>query len=151
MSCAIKARRLARMLEILRESWMEFANGPQRPAVAGFSETGRVPLSRGWVLLNRGEVPLNREQRYGRMPWVARFPFALSVLVQPPTHGSKLGQRLGAERTPFMREGAAAKRWEPQGPRFWIVARFRTNRSSELTDGGHRLMHRQKGFKQFYI
>lgn len=146
MSCTIKARRLARMLEILRESWLEFANSPQRPAVAGFSETGRVPLNRGLGTVKQGE------QRYGRMPWVARFPFALSVLVQSPTHGSKLGQRLGAERKPFMREGAAAKRWEPRwGPRFWIVARFRTNRSSELTDGGHRLMHRQKGFKQFYI
>lgn len=98
-------------------------------------------------------MPLNKgEQRYGRMPWVARFPFALSVLVQPPTHGSKLGQRLGAERTPFMREGSCREAvGTPRGSRFWIVARFRTNRSSELTDGGHRLMHRQKGFKQFYI
>jgi hypothetical protein len=118
---------------------MEFANGPQTPAVAGFSETGRV------VGFKQGE------RRYGRMPWVARFSFALSVLVQPPTHGSKLGQRLGAERTPFMREELPRSGGNPQGPRFWIVARFRTNRSSELTDGGHRLMHRQKGFKQFYI
>lgn len=82
---------------------MEFANGPQTPAVAGFSETGRVPLNRG-------------ERRYGRMPWVARFSFALSVLVQPPTHGSKLGQRLGAERTPFMREGSCREAvGTPQG------------------------------------
>lgn len=85
---------------------MEFANGPQRPAVAGFSETGRVPLNRG-------------EQRYGRMPWVARFSFAFSVLVQPPTHDSKLGQRLGAERTPFMREGSCREAvGTPQGATF---------------------------------
>ncbi len=89
---------------------MEFANGPQTPAVAGFSETGRVPLNRGGVPLNGGE------RRYGRMPWVARFSFALSVLVQPPTHGSKLGQRLGAERTPFMREGSCREAvGTPQG------------------------------------
>lgn len=63
-------------------------------------------------------MPLNRggERRYGRMPWVARFSFALSVLVQPPTHGSKLGQRLGAERTPFMREGSCREAvGTPQG------------------------------------
>ena len=54
MSCAIKARRLARMLEILRESWMEFANGPQGPAVAGFPETSRVPLTWGLGTINVG-------------------------------------------------------------------------------------------------
>ncbi len=90
---------------------MEFANGPQTPAVAGFSETGRAPLNRGW-----GAVKQGGERRYGRMPWVARFSFALSVLVQPPTHGSKLGQRLGAERTPFMREGSCREAvGTPQG------------------------------------
>lgn len=54
MSCANKARRLARMLEILRESWMEFAKGPQRPAVAGISETGRVLLNRGLGTVKQG-------------------------------------------------------------------------------------------------
>lgn len=89
---------------------MEFANSPQRPAVAGFSETGRVPLNRGLGTVKQGE------QRYGRMPWVDRFPFALSILVQPPTHGSKLGQRPGAERTPFMREGSCREAvGTPQG------------------------------------
>ena len=54
MRCAFKARREARMLEILRESWMEFANCPQRPTAAGFSETGRVPLTWGLATENVG-------------------------------------------------------------------------------------------------
>lgn len=82
---------------------MEFANGPQRPAVAGFSETGRVLLNRGSSVTVGCLGPPD-------------FPFALSVLVQPPTHGSKLGQRLGAERTPFMREGSCREAvGPPQG------------------------------------
>lgn len=54
MSCATRARRFARMIEILRESWMEFANGPQGPAVARFPETGRVPLNRGLGTVKQG-------------------------------------------------------------------------------------------------
>lgn len=54
MRGAFKARREARMLEILRESWMEFANCPQRPTTAGFSETSRVPLTWGLGTENVG-------------------------------------------------------------------------------------------------
>lgn len=36
ISCALKAQRFARIVEILRESWMEFTNCSQRPAVTGF-------------------------------------------------------------------------------------------------------------------
>jgi len=35
-SCALKAQRFARIVEILRESWMEFTNCSQGLAVAGF-------------------------------------------------------------------------------------------------------------------
>ncbi|CVG15049.1 Uncharacterised protein [Serratia marcescens] len=44
----------AHVIEILRESWMEIANGPQGPAVARFPETGRVPLNRGLGTVKQG-------------------------------------------------------------------------------------------------
>lgn len=64
---------------------MEFANGPQTPAVAGFSETGRAPLNRGWGAVKQGGS------------------------------GVTVGC-LGAERTPFMREGSCREAvGTPQG------------------------------------
>lgn len=81
MRCAFKARREVRMLEILREFWIEFANCPQRPTAAGFSETGQVPLS--W--------PLGRP--------ISRLALAYSSSFQPTATNSTNALRAKARQS----------------------------------------------------
>ncbi|ECU5417983.1 hypothetical protein APM11_26000, partial [Salmonella enterica subsp. enterica serovar Derby] len=45
------ARAVLRLVEILRESWMDFANRQQIRAPSGFSRSGRVELNRGSHIL----------------------------------------------------------------------------------------------------
>ena len=49
---------MLRLVEILRESWMDFANRQQIRAPSGFSRSGRVELPWGWVELPWGWVEL---------------------------------------------------------------------------------------------
>ena len=54
------------------------------------------------------------ERYYGLRP--PDFPLPFRIFGHLPAHGSKLGQRLGAERTPFMREGSCREAvGTPQG------------------------------------
>ena len=69
------ARAVLRLVEILGESWMDFANRPQSRAPSGFARSGRGELRRG---LGRVTPGVGESYRGGGGP--LDLPFALGVL-----------------------------------------------------------------------
>ena len=65
------ARAVLRLVEILRESWMDFANRQQIRAPSGFSRSGRVELPWG---LGGVTVGVTHTRTRSRCPSARRFP-----------------------------------------------------------------------------
>lgn len=65
------ARAVLRLVEILRESWMDFANRQQIRAPSGFSRSGRVELPWGLGGVKQG---VTHTRTRSRCPSARRFP-----------------------------------------------------------------------------
>ena len=72
------ARAVLRLVEILGESWMDFANRPQSRAPSGFARSGRGELRRGLGRVTVGAA--------GRL--TSHLPLAYSLTVQPTAASS---------------------------------------------------------------
>ena len=108
------ARAVLRLVEILGESWMDFANRQQIRAPSGFSRLGRVELPWG---LGGVTVGVTHTRTRSRCPSARRFPAHLlpfrskflDLRVLLPSHTKKEVTMLISYKKEVMRKGELKK------------------------------------------